>query len=412
MLKGLSHQAVADPSARFFEAGTALARVLEEAPYLSRCSDDKTATRIRPREYAIRYPYMQINRSGFVSWLIFDLDHARPWQWEDAGLPAPNLIVRNRSSGHAHLFYAITPVCTTAAARSKPIQFMKAVYRAFAERLDADADFHSGPVAKTPGHPWWATHELHPHVFELGELADYVDLDNLPRWAVPRRLAEVSHSRHCILFEHLRHFAYSVVGAARKTGSYESFYRGIEAHAHTLNRFVGQGFSENLPLSGLRATAKSVARWTWDRYAGAGGIHRGVMDLNEALPLRERQRLAAARTHQMRKQSTSDRIRAACAALHQAGRALSIAAVARAAAISRPTVAKYRDLLKAVSSAPVLSLDALRAAVRGVKNAVHQVTAGQSAQGKSHCPECEGCEPDSAEDSHGKSWSRVEVRDG
>ena len=41
---------------RFFQSGTALNRVLTEAPYLPRCSDDKTATRVRPREYAIRYP--------------------------------------------------------------------------------------------------------------------------------------------------------------------------------------------------------------------------------------------------------------------------------------------------------------------------------------------------------------------
>ena len=70
-------QAIDDKQAeRFFQSGTALNRVLTEAPYLPRCSADKTATRIRPREYAIRYPYMQVNRPGFVSWLIFDLDHA------------------------------------------------------------------------------------------------------------------------------------------------------------------------------------------------------------------------------------------------------------------------------------------------------------------------------------------------
>ena len=52
------------PTQRFFQGGTALNRVLLEAPYLPRCSYDKTATRIRPREYAIRYPYMQVNRPG------------------------------------------------------------------------------------------------------------------------------------------------------------------------------------------------------------------------------------------------------------------------------------------------------------------------------------------------------------
>jgi hypothetical protein len=69
---------------RFFQAGTALNRVLTEAPYLPRCSDDKTATRVRPREYAIRYPYMQVNRPGFVSWLIFDLDHTKAMILETA----------------------------------------------------------------------------------------------------------------------------------------------------------------------------------------------------------------------------------------------------------------------------------------------------------------------------------------
>ncbi|KPX60277.1 Replicase, partial [Pseudomonas amygdali pv. photiniae] len=52
------------PPARFFEDGTALNRLLLEAPYMARCSDDKTATRVRPREYALRYPYMQVNRPG------------------------------------------------------------------------------------------------------------------------------------------------------------------------------------------------------------------------------------------------------------------------------------------------------------------------------------------------------------
>ncbi|EGH49597.1 replicase, partial [Pseudomonas syringae pv. pisi str. 1704B] len=31
------------PPARFFEDGTALNRLLLEAPYMARCSDDKTA---------------------------------------------------------------------------------------------------------------------------------------------------------------------------------------------------------------------------------------------------------------------------------------------------------------------------------------------------------------------------------
>lgn len=114
-----------------------MSRILEEASYLARCSDNKTAMRVRPREYAIRYPYMQVNRPGRVSWLVFDLDHANSLIWEEHGLP-PNFIVRNRNSGNSHLYYAIAPVCTTERAREKPILYMKAVYDSMAALLKAD----------------------------------------------------------------------------------------------------------------------------------------------------------------------------------------------------------------------------------------------------------------------------------
>lgn len=364
------------PSERFFLPGTALNRVLEEAPYLPRCSDDKTATRIRPRHYAIRYPYMQVNRPGFVSWMIFDLDHANVSIWEDAGLPAPNLIVRNRSSGHSHLYYAIPPVCTTEAARSKPIAYMKAVYTAFAAKLNADMDFHSGPVAKTPGHPWWLTDELHNHVYELGELADYVELEVGNPWGKGPQLDEVSHSRHCILFEHLRHYAYSIVNRERKHGSFATFTRFLDAFAHNKNSFQKLGFAENLALSSLKATVKSVARWTWNYYTGSGRCHRGVMQLDADLPLLKRQQLAAQRTHEVRQKSTESKVRAACHLLRQTGETLTQAAIGRVAGLTRQTVAAYKYVLEETSkpTPPAILVEA-PINIISVKYATYQVTA-------------------------------------
>lgn len=369
---------------RFFQFGTALNRVLTEAPYLSRCSDDKTATRIRPREYAIRYPYMQVNRPGFVSWLIFDLDHNKAMIWEDAGLPAPNLIVRNRTSGHSHLYYAISPICTTENARSKPIIYMKAIYEAVAARLDADTDFHSGPVAKTPGHPWWLTHELHSHVYELGKLADYVDLAVTRPWGRGPQLNEVSHSRHCILFEHLRYYAYSIVHRERKLGSFSTFTRQLEAYAHNSNSFHKLGFLENLGQSSIKATVKSVARWTWDRYTGCGRCHRGVMQLDKDLPLVERQRLAAARTHAVRHKATESKVRAACLLLQKKGETPTQAAIGRVAGLTRQTVAAYRHVLDEVlklTTVMVLGHSSVKA--DNVKYGPHQVTAAPLGFGSS-----------------------------
>ncbi len=385
---------VYSPSVRFFEDNTALSRVLHEAPYLARCSDDKTATRIRPREYAIRYPYMQINRPGMVSWLIFDLDHTNSLIWSDVDLPAPNLVVRNRANGHSHLYYAIPSVCTTENARAKPIQYMKAVYSAFAARLNADKEYNSGPVAKTPGHPWWSTTELHNHIYELGELADYVDLAVSP-WGKGPQIDDLGHSRHCILFEQLRFFAYSIVNRERERGTFAAFTRALEAFAHNSNNFQKHGFSENLPLSSLKATVKSVARWTWDRYSGDSRCHRGAMQLDKDLPLQERQRLAAKRTHEIRHKATESKIRAACRQLQTRGEKLRQAAIAVIAGVSRQTVATYAHVLKetvrpaavaVLNAAPVpvrsliigafgLPSEAGRGVAGNVSNGVHQVSA-------------------------------------
>ncbi|MBD8156432.1 replication initiation protein [Pantoea agglomerans] len=352
-------------------------RLLNEAPYLPRCSDNKTAAIVRPVEYAIRYPYMQVNRSGMVSWLIFDLDHHNANIWDDRGLPAPNLIVRSRQNGHSHLYYAIIPVCTSDNARSRPVQYMKAIYRAMAIKLNADVSY-SGPVAKTPYHPWWNTTEIHDNELELGELADYVELPQRS-WSTGPDLDSVAHSRHCTLFEELRFYAYSIVGEMRETSSYLRFVSEVEAYAHNHNNFQRRGFSSNLSLSQVRATVKSVSRWTWDFYTGNSRCHRGAMQLDHNLPLNVRQRLSAERTHANRRQSTASKIRAAISRLELAGKKITDTAISLFASISRQTVARYRkerpDLMN-TSSAAVTTLNSdLNTALKNVNYGVHQITA-------------------------------------
>ncbi len=335
-------QAVFPASDRYAQPDSPLARVLQEAAYYPRCSSDKTATLVRPAAYAIRYPYMQVNRPDMISWLVFDLDHDNPLIWEQAGLPAPNMSVINRQNGHAHLFYAITPVCTSEKARAKPIQYLKAVYKAMALRLNADPAY-AGPVAKTPGHPWWKTCELHNQVYSLNELADYVELEKSSPWRRPPDLDSVNHSRHCLLFEELRHYAYSIVNRCREQRRYQSFVRQLEDFAASRNNYRQRGFACNLTLAQVKATVRSVSRWTWERYRGTTKCHRGVMGLSSQkhLPLSEKQSLAAARTHQTRTEKTSQKIKEAVANLIACGHKVTQSAVARIAGVSRQTVAGY-----------------------------------------------------------------------
>jgi len=362
---------------------------MAEAPYLPRCSSDKTAVLVRPVEYAIRYPYMQVNRQGMVSWLVFDLDHGNAVIWDDVGLPEPNMIVKNPKNGHSHLFYAIRPVCTTEFARSKPIQYMKAIYASMAARMNADSAY-SGPVAKTPGHPFWRTSELHNHVYDLNELADFVELPQSLPWSKGPDFDAVSHSRHCLLFEEVRFYAYSIVNREREQGSYLSFYNLVEAFAINCNNYGKRGFSDgNLRLSQVNATVKSIARWTWDKYRGSSTHNRGCMRLvgRSDLSLGQKQKLAAEHAHKARRRTTESKVRLACHALLNAGKKLTHVAIADHAGLSRQTVSKYQDAIAAVltqfnsQSNNVVDIKAhsIRSNVN-VKYGQHQITAARRAR--------------------------------
>lgn len=369
-----SSQQVTD---NLFPSTSPLNRIYEEAPFLTRCSYDKTATLIRPRKYAFKYPYMQINRPGFVSWLIFDLDHDDPMIWDEAGLPPPNLIVQNKNNRHAHLYYAIEPVCTTENARIRPINYMKAVYAAFGKRLKADANYNSGPIAKTPGHPWWQTSNWHCRVFSLGELAEFVELEApAPPWTKLPDIEAVSNSRHCTLFEELRFFAYSIVGRERERGCIKSFTRKLETFAFEKNNYVDRGFNSNLSGSSVMATVRSVARWTWNRYKGSSRCHKGAMRLDKSMPLKERQTLAAEHTHTVRRKQTISKLRTAWNQLRIFNKKVTIAALARYSRLTRQTVASYKIIWSqfCVQEPGHHELSPIEGKV--VKYGVHQVTRG------------------------------------
>nr|WP_275658862.1 replication initiation protein [Vibrio brasiliensis] len=353
---------------------SSLRRLVEEAPYLARCSDNKTAMLVRPRDYALRWPYMQVNRKEMLAWMVFDIDHEHrsfpnPYIWQDEGLPPPNLIVRDRASNKAHLFYAIVPVCTSDKARAKPIAYYKAIYHALALRLEADMSY-CGPVAKTPFHPRWQTTELHRSVYELGELADSLELETLRPWL--RQEHDTTYSRNCTLFEHTRQYAYSIVGKAREKGSYAQFKARVEGFARCKN---GSGMLGRAPLpcSEVAALVKSVSRWTWDKYFARAGCQRGVMKLDRRLSLKERQRRAARRTHRRRRAKTSRLIIRICQILLRKNQPLSIRRVAQMSRLCRQTVSRYVYLFERVTLA--LSVSERNGPLPDVNDAVHQISA-------------------------------------
>lgn len=346
-------------------------RLLNEAAYLPYCSYNKQAQLRRPREVALQYPYMQVNRKDMVSWLVFDLDHTNIFVWEDEMLPVPNMIVKNPKSGTSHLFYAINPVCTSKNALAHPIQYMKAIVDALKLRLDADPSY-SGPVAKTPGHPFWKTIEFHTKTYSLGELAESLELSPLPPWA-QKTIEDNSHSRTLQLFDQTRYFAYSIVRKERKFGTFESFYKKVSNYANSKNNFKAMGYSLNLSIAEINSTVKSIARWTWDKYHGSARCNIGVMDLDKTLPLKQRQKLSAIRTKESVTRRSISKIQLAYKILEKKGIPTTQINLAKQSGLTRQTIAKYQTIIQKEKSEKTIKFSKLIKTIN-VKSGTYKIT--------------------------------------
>lgn len=282
-------------------------------------------------------------------WLTFDQDHEHLLRWEQKNLPDPNLIVRNLDNRRAHIHYAIESVCTSDAGRLKPIQYLAAIQQAYCLALDADPGY-TGFITKNPLHPGWHVWELHNRVYSLGELADYVELQK-KRWTRKHAANDAHHGlgRNCALFHRLRFWAYDHVKWHREQGSsYDHWMKVVLKECEQKN-----SFAQPLPYSEVKSTAKSVGKWVWTKYWPDGKpIRRGVMaesfqQSQLPLDLTTRQRLAARRTNQARREATEEKIINAIGELTAAGKRVSVAAISRLSGVSRQALYKdYPDLIK------------------------------------------------------------------
>lgn len=237
----------------------------ERLPHRPYCTDDLAfGLKILPAQAALEKRYIQYNPPAMIHWLAFDVD--RPYigfdnEWRV--LAPPNIIVVNPVNQHSHFLYGIAAgVSTTSASRDKPRRLLAAIDEAYRHGLDADPGF-SQLICKNPLSAYWNVQLLREDLYDLSELAEYVDLD-----AADQRIRKTPKKhrkgigRNCSLFDSLRSWAYRWVGDYQK-GDQARWFEAVQAKAEKLNNFL-----DPLPFNETKATARSVAKWTWSRYDG------------------------------------------------------------------------------------------------------------------------------------------------
>lgn len=235
---------------------------LPKKPY---CSDDiNYGVVIRTLAIAIEKRFIQANRPGLQNYLTFDVDRPDAGAaWLDSNAPRPSFVIKNPDNGHAHYLYALEhPVCTTDAARTKPLIYLAAVEAAISRELRADPGY-SGLIIKNPAHHHWQTIAVETTPYTLGNLARNLDVDLLPFKRPGITDAELwGLGRNCHTFELLRHWSYQAVQHHWRPGGETGWHHAVRDRAHELNLFANPLTSKEVDQ-----IAKSVARWVWKRFS-------------------------------------------------------------------------------------------------------------------------------------------------
>lgn len=250
----------------------------KDLPHKPYCSDNLgEGLIIRPVIEAVTKKYLQYNPPAKIHWLVFDID--RPfnrYHIEDMVLAPPNILVCNPRNQHAHAFYGlVAPVSRTENAHIKPLKYLAALNEGYRHALQGDVGFKQ-LICKNPLSDAWITEVLRDSLYDMHEMAEYVDLKAASARirATPKKY-QSGVGRNCSLFDSLRTWAYRWVDDYKSLGS-DAWMERVQQQAEKLNTFV-----DPLPFSEVKSVAKSVGKWTWQHYTASHGRALTELDLAE-----------------------------------------------------------------------------------------------------------------------------------
>ena len=338
------------------------AQTLPRYPYAT--DDPQAGVRVYKRENALKRVHVQVGHYPHaVLRLVVDVD--LPWPQVEERIHAlpPPLVLVNPRSGHFHAWYELDPIpLTPPPGREESLKgalALLAEVEALREAYYGADPSYNGLLSRNPFlHPpewtWgggkrWSLRDLHRELRGL--------LPSGRRKRLDPGLA--SYGRNRTLFDRLRAEAYAQVAFFRGVpGGREAFRAWVEQRAHALNQALFREHPKGLlsPRE-VHHTAKSVAKWTYDRYQGARVYpvsSTGRPDRSRLSPqaralipplqgqgLQEAVREGGKRRGSRRRKEAEERLVEALKRLQARGERITATALAREAGVHRNTAAKW-----------------------------------------------------------------------
>ncbi len=236
---------------------------ISQLPLKPYCSNDlDNGIKIRKKEKALEMLYIQANQPAIQTCLLFDIDETNCfYKFEEVSLPVPHFITKSPQSGRCHYGYILkNGVCKTQQARLKPLRYASAIENGIANKLGSDPNY-VGLITKNPLNSHWSPFWFGAELYDLDYLADFVNLDKQKENA---KTENYGLGRNVNLFDDLRHWAYKRALSFKSSSSFENWMKEIERQAINLNAVCNP--QNPLPFSEIKATARSIGKWTWRNF--------------------------------------------------------------------------------------------------------------------------------------------------
>lgn len=270
-----------------------LKRFYEKAPAWLRISLEKGKGLTEPlsKDNALKDgKLIQFNSAKLICYLVFDIDEPHPddtsenpscmYNWFYADIPPPTFIVYNEENGHCQYFYELkTPVSISRKSAPKPQFYLNAIRKQMTFALKADSAY-THTLSKNPFNN--EGQEVFYSLIEPYELADLDNLDHEQNSSFKPSNPDdyLGLGRNNDIFHTVRFDAYA---HKANCDTYEQLYNFVLNECRAVNQLVSEGHKEGkLDDNEVRSTAKSIAKWTWDRYTGKGKHRDKYFSLEQA----------------------------------------------------------------------------------------------------------------------------------
>lgn len=271
-------------------------RFYEKAPAWLRISLEKGKGLTAPlsKDNALKNgKLIQFNSAKLICYLVFDVDEMHPdepvlddfkhncfYNWFYAELPPPQIIIRNKLNGHCQYFYELKfPVSTSHLSAPKPQYYLHAIRKQMTLALNADSAY-THALSKNPFNN--ANQEVFYSLIEPYELADLDNLDHEQNSSFKPSNPDdyLGLGRNNDIFHTVRFDAYA---HKANCDTYEQLYNFVLNECRAVNEQVSEGHKDGkLNDNEVRHTAKSISRWTWERYNGKGKHRDKYLSLEQA----------------------------------------------------------------------------------------------------------------------------------